>query len=139
MSRGGKFKACRMLKVDRVVARGLNQYIPPPPPPPISEVIVTEPSNVCIRTIPHECILAICTSHATLSETRANQVPLLNLSLVVSYIQKRKKETTKNQISHRSKASGVSYGPNKLMWLLCMGLQGCTFLQFHYAAGKIHP
>ena len=40
---------------------------------PISEVIVTEPSNVCIRTVLHECILTICTSHAALSETRANQ------------------------------------------------------------------
>lgn len=41
-------------------------------PHPISEVIVPEPSNVCIRTVLHECILTICTSHAALSETRAN-------------------------------------------------------------------
>lgn len=40
---------------------------------PISEVIVTEPSNVCIRTVLHECILTICTSHAALSETGAKR------------------------------------------------------------------
>lgn len=33
----------------------------------------TEPRNVCIRTVLHECILTICTSHAALPETRANQ------------------------------------------------------------------
>lgn len=53
--------------VDWVMKRGSNQYSP------ISEVIVTEPSNVCIRTVLHECMLTICTSHAALSETRANQ------------------------------------------------------------------
>jgi hypothetical protein len=37
---------------------------------PISEVI-RESSNVCSRTVLHECILTICTSHAALSETRA--------------------------------------------------------------------
>lgn len=46
----------------------------------------------------------------------------------------------KSQISQWSKASGVhqsrqdtrGFAPR----LLCMGSQGCTFLQFHYAAGK---
>lgn len=53
-----------MLKVDWVMTGGLNQYFP------ISDVIVTEPI-VCI--VLHECILTICTSHAALSETSANQ------------------------------------------------------------------
>lgn len=65
---------------------------------PASEVIVTEPSNVCIRTVLHECILTVCTSHAALAETGANRClckePLFNL-------------TIKRQISHRFKASGV--------------------------------
>lgn len=117
------------------MARGSNQYTTPPPhpPPPISEVIVTEPSNVCIRTIPHECILAICTSHAALSETRANQVTPLNLSLVVSYIWKKYIETTKNQISHRSKASGVNYSPNKSTWL-CSKTSLYGFARLHFFA-----
>lgn len=56
-----------MLEVDEVMTRDFEQYSP------ISEIFVTEPSNVCIRTVLHECILTICTSHAALSETRANQ------------------------------------------------------------------
>lgn len=71
-----------MLEVDWVMTRGSNQCFP------ISEVIVTEPSNVCIRTVFHECILTIRTSHAALSETRANRClctePFLNLGLVIS-------------------------------------------------------
>lgn len=57
-----------MLEVDWVTGtRGSNQYFP------ISEVVIMEPSNVCIRTVLHECILTICTSHAALSETRAGR------------------------------------------------------------------
>lgn len=82
MSWGWKFKAVGvwMLEVDWVMTRGSNQYFP------ISEVIVMEPSNVCIRTVLHECIHTICTSHAALSETRANQClcnTLFNLGLVI--------------------------------------------------------
>lgn len=85
---------------------------------PISEVIVTEPSNVCIRTVLHECILTICTSHASLSETRANQCLckelLSNLGLAIRRIQKKEekkkgeKTKTKSQISHWSKASSIN-------------------------------
>lgn len=54
-----------MLEVDLVTGtRGSNQYFP-------ISAVVTEPSNVCIHTALHECILTICTSHAALSETRA--------------------------------------------------------------------
>lgn len=52
-------------------------------PPSISDVIVTEPSNVCIRTVLHECILTICTSHAALSETRANHCLCEELLLIL--------------------------------------------------------
>lgn len=82
MSWGWKFKAAAvwMLEVDWVTTRGSNQYFP------ISEVIVTEPSNVCIRTVLHECILTICTSHAALSETRANQCLCKVLSLILVWL-----------------------------------------------------
>lgn len=69
-----------MLEVDWVMKRGSNQYFP------ISEVIVTEPSNVCIRTVLHECILTICTSHAAQRPEQTNvyvKYPL-NLCLVIS-------------------------------------------------------
>lgn len=90
MSWGWKFKATGvgMLQVDWVMTGGSNQYFP------ISEVIVTEPSNVCIRTVLHECILTICTSHAALSETRANQClckVLFLISVWLSVESKKKK------------------------------------------------
>lgn len=140
MSWGWKFKATGvgMLEVDWVMTRGSNQYFP------ISEVIVTEPSDVCIRTVFHECILTIRTSHAALSETRANQClctePFLNLGLVISWIQKRQK--IKSQISHWSKASDVNESQQIDVALLkdfSAWVCKAALLQFHYAAGKIHP
>lgn len=82
MSWGWKFKAAGVgtLEVDWVMTRGSNQYFP------ISEVIVKEPSNVCIRTVLHECILTICTSHAALSETRANQCLCKVLFLILVWL-----------------------------------------------------
>lgn len=81
-----------MLQVDWVMTGGSNQYFP------ISEVIVTEPSNVCIRTVLHECILTICTSHAALSETRANQCLCKVLFLISVWLSVESKK--KSQISH---------------------------------------
>lgn len=96
MSWGWKFKATGvgMLQVDWVMTGGSNQYFP------ISEVIVTEPSNVCIRTVLHECILTICTSHAALSETRANQCLCKVLFLISVWLSVESKKKIKSQISH---------------------------------------
>lgn len=124
-----------MLEVDWVMTRGSNQYFP------ISEVIVTEPSNVCIRTVLHECILTICTSHAALSETRANQclckVPFL---ILVWLSVESKKSKAKYPTDPKPP---VSTCPNKQTWLCSKtslyGFARLHFLQFHYAAGKIHP
>lgn len=99
-----------MLEVDWVMTRGSNQYFP------ISEVIVTEPSNVCIRTVLHECIHTICTSHAALSETRANQclckVPFLILVWLSVKSKKKKKKKSKAKYPTDPKPP-VSTSPNK--------------------------
>lgn len=111
-----------MLEVDWVMKRGSNQYFP------ISEVIVTEPSNVCIRTVLHECILTICTSHAALSETRANQclckVPFESLS---GY-QLNPKIKAKYPIDPKPP---VSTSPNKQTWL-CSKTSLYGFARLHF-------
>lgn len=108
--------------VDWVTTRGSNQYFP------ISEVIVREPSNVCIRTVLHECILTICTSHAALSETRANQC--LCRAPFESWFGYRTSPKKQSQISRDPKPP-ISANPNNRRGfaprLLCMGSQGCTF------------
>lgn len=63
-----KLQKFGMLEVDWVMAKGVQINICPS-----QKLLLMEPSNVCIRTVLHECILTICTSHAALSETRANQ------------------------------------------------------------------
>lgn len=114
-----------MLEVDWVMTRGSNQYFPS------SEVIVTEPSNVCIRTVLHECILTIRTSHAALSETRAKQClckePFLNLGLVISCIKKKKKKPNIPLIQSLRCQLVPTNRRDFAPRLLCMGLQGCTF------------
>lgn len=69
------------LEVDLVTGtRGSNQDFP-------TSAVVTEPSDACIRTVLHECILTICTSHAALAETRAGHrlrhIALFSPSLVI--------------------------------------------------------
>lgn len=127
MSWGWKFKATGvgMLQVDWVMTGGSNQYFP------ISEVIVTEPSNVCIRTVLHECILTICTSHAALSETRANQClckVLFLISVWLSVESKKKNQKPNIPLIQSLRCQLVptnrrGFAPK----LLCMGSQGCTF------------
>lgn len=96
---------------------------------PISEVIVTEPSNVCIRTVLHECILTICTSHAALSETRANQCLCKVLFLILVWLSVESKNQKPNIPLIQSLRCQLvptnrrGFAPR----LLCMGSQGCTF------------
>lgn len=96
---GMEAESCRSQEAgSRLRKRGSNQY----PLPPSQKffffllpLIYTEPRNVCIRTVLHECILTICTSRAALSETGANQcfsnVRFSTTVLVTSQIQKLKK------------------------------------------------
>ncbi|TDH07463.1 hypothetical protein EPR50_G00106200 [Perca flavescens] len=137
MSWGWKFKAAGvwMLEVDWVMTRGSNQYFP------ISEVIVTEPSNVCIRTVLHECILTICTSHAALSETRANQCVCKVLFLILVWLSV---ESKKSKAKYPTDPKPpVSTSPNKidaaLLQDFSVWVRKAALLQFHYAAGIIHP
>lgn len=96
---------------------------------PISEVIVTEPSNVCIRTVLHECILTICTSHAALSETRANQCLCEVLFLILVWLSVESKNQKPNIPLIQSLRCQLvptnrrGFAPR----LLCMGSLGCTF------------
>lgn len=115
-----------------VMTRGSDQYFP------ISEVIVKEPSNVCIRTVLHECIHTICTSHAALSETGANQclwkVPF-DLGLVISWIHKKPNiPWSKASSVNKSQQIDVALLRDFSVWV-----RKAALLQFHYAAGKIHP
>ncbi len=112
-----------MLEVDWVMTRGSNQYFP------ISEVTVTELSNVCISTVLHECILTICTSHAALSETRAKQCLCNELFLILVWLsvesknQKPKIPLIQSLWCQLVPTNRRGFAPR----LLCMGLQGCTF------------
>lgn len=141
---GMKVQSCRSWGAERSRlghGKGFKWILPPPP---ISEVIVPEPSNVCIRTVLHECILTICTSHAALSETRANRCLCetsfcfaFYLDLVISWTQK-----SKNQISFKSKASVINESQQMDVALLqdfSVWVCKAALLQFRYAAGKIHP
>lgn len=113
-----------MLEVDWVMTRGSNQYFP------ISEVIVTEPSNVCIRTVLHECILTICTSHAALSETRANQCLCKVPFLILVWLSVESKKNQKPNIPLIQSLRCQLVPTNRRGFaprLLCMGSQGCTF------------
>lgn len=94
-----------MLEVDWVMLRGSNKYFP------ISEVIVTEPSNVCNRTVLHECILTICTSHAALSETRANLCLCKILFLILVWLLVNSKNNSKAKYPTDPKPP-VSTSPN---------------------------
>lgn len=138
MSWGWKFKAAGvgMLEVDWVLTRGSNQYFP------ISEVIVTELSNVCIRTVLHECILTICTSHAALSETREKQCLCEVLFLILVWLSVESKNQ-KPKIPLTDPKLLVSTSPNKIDVALLQDFSvwvcKAALLQFHYAAGKIHP
>lgn len=119
--------------VDWVMTRGSNQYFP------ISEVIVREPSNVCIRTVLHECILTICTSHAALSETRANQC--LCRAPFESWFGYRM--NPKNKAKYPMIQSlQYQLAPTLDVALLqdfSVWVRKAALLQFHYAAGKINP
>lgn len=108
------------------------------------KLLLTEPSNVCIRTVLHECILTICTSHAALSETRANQCLCKVLFLILVWLsvesKKNKKSKAKNPtdpkplVSTKSQQIDVALLQHFSVWVCKAAL-----LQFHYAAGKIHP
>lgn len=93
-----------MLEVDLVTGtRGSNQYFP-------ISAVVTEPSDVCIHTVLHECILTICTSHVALSETRAGHrlchIALFSPSLVIGWILTLKPNTPMIQSLCRPLVSG---------------------------------
>lgn len=106
------------------MTRGSNQYFP------ISEVIVMELSNVCIRTVLHECIHTICTSHAALSETRAKQCLCKVLFLILVWLSVESKKNQKPKIPLIQSLQRQLVPTNRRGFaprLLCVGSQRLHF------------
>lgn len=97
--------------------------------PPSQKLLLRSRATSVSALFFHECILTICTSHAALSETRANQCLCKVLFLIFVWLSVESKNQKPNIPLIQSLRCQLvptnrrGFAPR----LLCMGLQGCTF------------
>lgn len=98
-------------------------------------------SNVCIHTVLHECILTICTSHAALSETRAGHCLCSHCSFKSQSSYWVNLDIKTKYTDDPKPLSSTSFRQLQVALLqdFSAWVSKAALLQFHNAAGKIHP